>query len=181
MYKVLLKTVIFIFFITTLFIGCKKIETSAGEKNMSTVPSEIFDNSMEINKLSPSEIKVDRLKYPYDLEGTFSSTIHLHDIRSQYSSLCLRCNKNTYYGVIKIKNDVGFQITFPNSWKNYYVINWQGYFTDNSVKECIRICFYGESEPSRSYDDDITGVPMFYICTENYLKIVVAELQQLKK
>ena len=66
--------------------------------------------------------------------------------------------------------ELGFQITFPNSWKNYYVINWQGYFTDNSVKECIRICFYGESEPSRSYDDDITGVPMFYICTENYLK-----------
>ena len=54
---------------------------------------------------------------------------------------------------------------FPDSWDSYYIINW---FDDE--KECLQICFYGESEISR-YDEifDRYGIPLFYICTQTYL------------
>lgn len=55
----------------------------------------------------------------------------------------------------------GFQLTFPESWDNYYVIY--------QYEEYIFICFFGESEEGQfeHYPGEVPGAPMFYIGTES--------------
>jgi hypothetical protein len=77
-----------------------------------------------------------------------------------------------FKGGVYVNDELGFQLTFPESWENYYTIDWEQSFANDIIKECIRISFYGESDISKEYDEkyDMTRIPLFYICTETFLE-----------
>ncbi len=98
-----------------------------------------------------------------------SSASSLESI-SQTSSTSVRMVEPLRGGVYPIE-PFGFQLVFPESWRNYYVIEWvNNKYTDSGNFQCLRISFYGESNLSHDYDEisNDRPIPLFYICTEEY-------------
>lgn len=58
----------------------------------------------------------------------------------------------------------GFTLQFPISWGDYYIIK--------ESEDYIEVCFVGNSETSKNYDEDLSklnGLTMFYIGNEDFI------------
>ena len=60
-----------------------------------------YNNHSDVSKLKISKVGLLRLEYPYEIEGTFSSSISLQDIFAEFNSLCIRYNEGVYYVVAR--------------------------------------------------------------------------------
>ena len=81
-----------------MFLGCERSDKEMG-----------FDNKTTIDKMNLPIIQLEgymrRFAYPYIINDSFSNFSTLAEIRSEIGEICLRNNKKSIYGIVKVLNN----------------------------------------------------------------------------